>query len=91
MPTLYSKCKDCSSENTKFNEKIEICNILSEFLPDELIIKIIRLCYSYTRCFICHQIICKEHTFIERESIGNFGTIDVDCCLDCKKRIVYIF
>ena len=33
MPTLYSKCKDCVSDNTKFNEEIEIADILSKFLP----------------------------------------------------------
>lgn len=91
MPTLYSKCKDCVSDNIKFNEEIEIADILSKFLPEELILKIIRFSYSYTRCFMCHQIICKKHTVVERETIGNFGTIDVDCCLDCKKKLVYIF
>ena len=67
MPTLYSKCKDCCLNNNKFNEEIEIASILSKFLPEELILKIIRFSYSYTRCFMCHQIICKEHTLIERE------------------------
>ena len=40
---------------------------------------------------MCHQIICKEHTVVERETIGNFGTIDVDCCSECKKNLDYIF
>ena len=89
MPNLFSKCEDCS--NNPSERDIEICNILSEFLPQELNIKIIRFLYSYTKCFICHKIICKEHTHIVCEPIGNFGTIDVNCCLICKKNLDYIF
>ena len=89
MPNLFSKCGDCS--NNPSARDIEICNILSEFLPQELNIKIIRFLYSYTKCFICHKIICKEHTQIVCEPIGNFGTIDVDCCINCKKNLDYIF
>lgn len=91
MPNLFSKCKECSSNDNKFEEQIEICEILSNFLPEELNIKIIRFLYSYTRCFLCHKIICHDHTHIECEPIGNFGTIDVDCCSECKKNLDYIF
>ena len=91
MPTLFSKCKECSSKDYRFEEQIEIYEILSKFLPEELNIKIIRFLYSYTRCFLCHKIICEDHTHIECESIGNFGTIDVNCCSECKKNLDYIF
>jgi hypothetical protein len=84
MPNLFSKCEDCSNNPTE--KDIEICKILSIFLPFEICEKIIRFTYLYTKCFKCHRIICIKHTYKQCDPIPNFGTIDVNCCLDCKKK-----
>ena len=87
MPTTFSHCDDC----TRNSSDMEKCQILNNFLPIELAIKIIKLTYSYSRCHYCNKILCNHHIFGDYESIGNFGIIEVKTCKKCLVKITNFF
>ena len=89
MPKFFRKCHDCTkNRNIDDVKKIEL---LLNFLPYEICEKIISMTHKYSKCLNCHKTLCELHTYIEHEPIGNFGTIEVVCCLNCKREIEDIF
>ena len=91
MSLNFSKCYECKIENPKHQEDFNKIKVLLNFLPFEICEKIIKMTYKYSKCINCQKTLCESHIHIGHEPIGNFGTIEVTCCTNCKKEMEDFF
>lgn len=75
------KCVECEKNNF-----LEVVEILNYYLPEELSTKIAQSTHENEKCYYCKNMMCKNHTYLNSEVIGNFGVDFYKCCKCCQEE-----
>ena len=92
----FSKCNECNKFSKKdgitreiYNRDIQVCNLLTDFIPPEIAIKIISMSKRYKPCYSCKKILCIDHykynnyidQYLESAQYNtSYGTMSSLCC-----------